>query len=31
VAAVGANALFIALHLVQTQVWYDGLAGDTPE
>ena len=31
VAALGANALFIALHLVQTQVWYDGLAGDTPE
>jgi len=26
--ALGANALFIVLHLVQTQVWYDGLAQD---
>jgi len=31
IAALGANAFFIALHLVQTQVWYDGLAADTPE
>jgi hypothetical protein len=25
---LGANALFIILHLVQTQIWYDGLAQD---
>ncbi len=28
IVALGANALFIGLHLVQTQVWYDGLAQD---
>jgi len=28
VAAVAANAVFILLHLVQTHVWYDGLAQD---
>jgi hypothetical protein len=26
--ALGANAFFILLHLVQTQIWYDGLAQD---
>lgn len=26
--ALGANAVFILLHLIQTQVWYDGLAQD---
>jgi len=31
VAALGVNALFISLHLVQTHVWYDGLAQDVPE
>lgn len=31
VLALGANALFIALHLLQTYVWYDGLAQDVPE
>ncbi len=28
VAALAANAFFILLHLIQTQVWYDGLAQD---
>lgn len=28
VIALGINALFISLHLVQTQLWYDGLAQD---
>jgi hypothetical protein len=28
--ALGVNALFLFLHLVQTHVWYDGLAQDTP-
>jgi len=28
--ALAANAFFILLHLLQTQVWYDGLAQDTP-
>ncbi len=28
VAALGINALFIALHFVQTHIWYDGLAQD---
>ncbi len=28
VLALGANALFALLHLVQTHVWYDGLAQD---
>ncbi|MBM4197362.1 MAG: hypothetical protein FJ197_09765 [Gammaproteobacteria bacterium] len=31
VAALGANAFFIALHLVQTRIWYDGLAQDVHE
>lgn len=30
VAALAANAFFIFLRLVQTHVWYDGLAQDTP-
>jgi hypothetical protein len=28
IAALAANAFFIFLHLLQTQVWYDGLAQD---
>jgi hypothetical protein len=28
--ALGVNAVFIVLHLLQSQVWYDGLAQDTP-
>lgn len=28
VAALGMNAGFIALHFVQTHIWYDGLAQD---
>ena len=28
--ALAANAFFIFLHLLQTHVWYDGLAQDTP-
>lgn len=28
IAALGVNALFIFLHLLQTHVWYDGLAQD---
>jgi hypothetical protein len=31
VLALGANAVFITLHLLQTYVWYDGLAQDVPE
>lgn len=31
IAALGANAFFITLHLLQTHLWYDGLAADTPE
>ena len=31
VAALLTNATFITLHLVQTQIWYDGLALDAPE
>lgn len=31
VAALGVNALFITLHLLQTHIWYDGLALDVPE
>jgi hypothetical protein len=31
VAALGTNALFIAFHLLQTQIWYDGLAQDVSE
>jgi hypothetical protein len=30
VLALGVNALFIGLHFIQTHVWYDGLAQDTP-
>ena len=30
-AALAVNAIFISLHLLQTLVWYDGLAQDTPE
>lgn len=30
VLALGLNAFFIVLHLVQTHIWYDGLAQDTP-
>lgn len=29
VIALGANALFVLLHLAQTHVWYDGTAQDT--
>lgn len=28
--ALGLNVLFIVLHLIQSQIWYDGLAQDTP-
>lgn len=28
--ALGINALFIVLHLIQSHIWYDGLAQDTP-
>ncbi len=31
IAALGVNAIFILLHLVQTHIWYDGLAQDVPE
>lgn len=31
VLALGVNALFIGLHFLQTQVWYDGLAQDVHE
>lgn len=31
VIALAANAFFIGLHFLQTQVWYDGLAQDVPE
>ncbi len=31
VAALGATALFITLHLIQTAFWYDGLAQDVHE
>jgi len=31
IAALATNAVFITLHLVQTQIWYDGLAQDVPE
>ena len=30
VCALAANAFFIFLHLIQTHIWYDGLAQDTP-
>ena len=28
--AIGVNLVFIGLHVLQTRVWYDGLAQDTP-
>lgn len=28
--ALGLNALFIVLHFIQSHIWYDGLAQDTP-
>lgn len=28
IVALGVNALFILLHFIQTQIWYDGLAQD---
>ncbi len=31
IAALATNAIFITAHLVQTHVWYDGLAQDVPE
>lgn len=31
IAALATNALFITFHLVQTQIWYDGLAQDVSE
>jgi len=31
IAALATNAVFILVHLVQTHVWYDGLAQDVPE
>ena len=30
IIALGLNALFIILHIIQSQIWYDGLAQDTP-
>jgi len=30
-ALVGVHSLFIVLHIVQTRIWYDGLARDVPE
>lgn len=30
IVALGVNVFFISWHLVQTHVWYDGLAQDTP-
>ena len=30
IVALAANAFFIFLHLIQTHIWYDGLAQDTP-
>jgi hypothetical protein len=30
IIALGINALFILLHIVQSQIWYDGLAQNTP-
>ena len=29
IAALGVNVLFVLLHIIQTRVWYDGLAQDT--
>ena len=31
IAALATNAVFILLHLLQTHIWYDGLAQDVPE
>ncbi|MBT8422704.1 MAG: hypothetical protein KJP03_06275 [Gammaproteobacteria bacterium] len=31
IAALAVNGVFILLHLVQTHIWYDGLAQDVPE
>ena len=28
--ALGANIFFVALHILQTKIWYDGLAPDVP-
>ena len=28
---IGVNLAFAALHIVQTQLWFDGLAQDVPE
>lgn len=30
IAAIAVNAFFILLHILQTQLWYDGLAQDVP-
>lgn len=30
-AMLGTNAIFFTLHIVQSQIWYDGLAQDVPE
>ena len=30
-ALIGVNVIFALLHVVQTQLWYDGLAQDVPE
>ena len=30
IAAIGINVVFVLLHILQTKVWYDGLAQDTP-
>jgi hypothetical protein len=30
ILAFATNAIFITLHIVQTHIWYDGLAQDTP-
>jgi len=30
-ALVATNVTFIVLHILQTQIWYDGLAADVPE
>jgi hypothetical protein len=30
-AFIGTNVIFSALHLIQSQIWYDGLAQDVPE
>ncbi|MGK0499477.1 MAG: hypothetical protein ACJAYG_001118 [Oceanicoccus sp.] len=30
IVAIGVNVVFILLHILQTKVWYDGLAQDTP-